>query len=126
MRGEIFNMTTRLFLLLLVSLCISLSGFSQPEKAEAAIRSLMQETKVMGLSVAVVKKNRIIYTHSFGLKNMEANIPLTDDCLFRIASISKSFSATSIMQLVEAKKLSLEDDMSKLVGFQNTRKQSSR
>ena len=36
---------------------------------------------------------------------------------FRIASISKSFSATSIMQLVEAKKLSLDDDVSKLVGF---------
>ena len=71
----------------------------------------------MGLSVAVVTHNKIIYTHSFGLKNFETNTPLMDDCLFRIASISKSFSATSIMQLVEDKKLSLEDDISKLVGF---------
>jgi CubicO group peptidase (beta-lactamase class C family) len=67
--------------------------------------------------VAVVKKNKIIYTQSFGQKNMEQNVPLTDDCIFRIASISKSFSATSIMQLVEANKLSLNDDVSKLVGF---------
>jgi CubicO group peptidase (beta-lactamase class C family) len=100
-----------------VSIFTSLHCFSQPEKAEAGIRAIMQETKVMGLSVAVVKNNRIIYTHSFGLKNMETNTPLTDDCLFRIASISKSFSATSIMQLAEAGKLSLDDDMSKLVGF---------
>ncbi len=96
---------------------ISLPVLGQPDKAETGIRAIMQESKVMGLSVAVVKNNKIIYTHSFGLKDAETNTPLTDDCIFRIASISKSFSATSIMQLVEAKKLSLEDDISKLVGF---------
>lgn len=113
-------MSRRFFSLFLISFIVintPLSGFSQPEKAEAGIRAIMQEIKVMGLSVAVVKNNRIIYTHSFGLKDMETNTPLTDDCIFRIASISKSFSATSVMQLVEARKLSLEDDMSKLVGF---------
>src|SRR5690349_1512076 len=77
---------------------------AQVDKAEATISSIMQEHKVMGLSVAVVKKGKIIYTHSFGLKNAETNTALRDDCLFRIASISKSFSATSIMQLVEAKR----------------------
>jgi CubicO group peptidase (beta-lactamase class C family) len=94
-----------------------LHSIGQAEKAEAGIRDIMQQSKVMGLSVAVVKKGKIIYTHSFGLKVAESNTPLTDDCLFRIASISKSFSATSIMQLVEAKKLSLEDDISDLVGI---------
>jgi CubicO group peptidase (beta-lactamase class C family) len=92
-------------------------SYAQSSKAEAGIRAIMESTPVMGLSVAVVKKGKIIYTHSFGLKDRENNIPLTDDCIFRIASISKSFSATSIMQLVEAKKLSLEDDISNLVGF---------
>lgn len=101
----------------IVSLLISSHCFSQSEKAEAGIQAIMQQTKVVGLSVAVVKNNRIIYTHSFGQKDMENNTPLTDDCLFRIASISKSFSATSIMQLAEAKKLSLDDDISKLIGF---------
>lgn len=99
-------------------LCLmSLAGTAQPDKAETGIRAIMEQTQVMGLSVAVVKNNKIIYTHSFGLKDLESNTPLTDDCIFRIASISKSFSATSIMQLAEAKKISLEDDMSKLVGF---------
>jgi CubicO group peptidase (beta-lactamase class C family) len=112
-----FNMRRRFFFLFIISIIVSLPAFSQPEKAEAGIRAIMEETKVMGLSVAVVKNNRIIYTHSFGLKEMETNAPLTDDCLFRIASISKSFSATSIMQLVEAKKISLEDDISNLTGF---------
>lgn len=90
---------------------------AQPEKAQTCIREIMQQSAVMGISVAVVKKNKIIYTHSFGLKDSASNTPLTDDCLFRIASISKSFSATSVMQLAEAKKLSLADDISKLAGF---------
>ncbi len=89
----------------------------QAQQAEDCINSLLKQDKVAGLSVAVVKKGKIIYTHSFGLKNIEANTPLTDNDLFRIASISKSFSATAIMQLVKAKKLSLDDDVSKWLGF---------
>ncbi|WP_246269403.1 serine hydrolase domain-containing protein [Pedobacter panaciterrae] len=77
----------------------------------------MKKQEAIGLSVAVVKNGDIIYTHSFGLKNTETSTPLTDKDIFRIASISKSFSATSIMQLAEAGKLSLNDDFSKLVGF---------
>src|SRR6476659_2204587 len=98
-------------------LLISTQVISQPGKGEACIQDIMQQHEVVGLSVAVVKNNKIIYTHSFGLKDIETNQPLTDDCIFRIASISKSFSATSIMQLVRAKKLSLQDDISDLIGF---------
>ena len=110
-------MRIRKVLFVLFSFLVSFPAFSQPDKAEAGIHAIMQEIKVVGLSVAVVKNNKIIYTHSFGLKDMETNTPLTDDCLFRIASISKSFTSTSIMQLVEDRKLSLEDDISDLVGF---------
>lgn len=98
-------------------LLVTVESFGQAEKAEACIRDLMQQSRVMGLSVSVVKKNKIIYTQSFGLKDSASNTPLTNDCLFRIASISKSFSATSIMQLAEDKKLSLDDDISNLIGF---------
>jgi CubicO group peptidase (beta-lactamase class C family) len=101
-----------IFLLLVIN-----ASYAQSDKAEACIQELMQQSKAVGLSVVVVKDNQIIYTHSFGYKNLETNTPLTDDCLFRIASISKSFTATSIMQLVEQKKLSLSDDVSDLVGF---------
>jgi len=102
------------FILLLL---FHINGFAQSVKAEAAIQLIMQETNTVGISVAVVKNNKIIYTHSFGLKDLETQQPLTDDCIFRIASISKSFSATAIMQLVEAGKVSLDDDVSMLVGF---------
>jgi CubicO group peptidase (beta-lactamase class C family) len=105
------------FAITIILIVATSDSIAQPSKAEACISDLMSQSKIAGLSVAVVKDNRIIYTHSFGQKNIETNTPLTDDCLFRIASISKSFTATSIMQLVEAKKISLNDDVSKLIGF---------
>ncbi len=104
--------------LLLFFLCfITGSTFSQNTKAELRIDGIMKQYNMVGLSVAVVKKGDIIYTHSFGLKNIASGAPLENSNIFRIASISKSFSATAIMQLVEAKKLSLDDDVSKLIGF---------
>ncbi|MEY4739387.1 MAG: hypothetical protein RLZZ05_771 [Bacteroidota bacterium] len=111
------NIRSSFLLILQILFLISTEVKSQPEKAEAGIQSIMQEIPVMGLSVAVVKNNKIIYTQSFGTKSRENNAPLTNDCIFRIASISKSFSATSIMQLAERKKLSIDQDVSELIGF---------
>jgi CubicO group peptidase (beta-lactamase class C family) len=105
--------------LVIASLLITSATHSlaQPNKVEAGIKNIMKELDVVGLSVAVVEKGKIIYNNSFGLKDIESNTPMTNNTLFRIASISKSFSATSIMQLIEAGKISLDDDFSKLVGF---------
>lgn len=89
----------------------------QADRVTAVIDSLMKTKPVVGLSVAAVKNNRIVYVQSFGYKRLEGNIPLTNDCIFRIASISKSFSATAILQLQERGKLSIDQDVSQLIGF---------
>jgi CubicO group peptidase (beta-lactamase class C family) len=94
-----------------------LPASAQKQEAELGIRSIMNDLDAVGMSVVVVKHNKIIYTHSFGYKDVESKTLLGDSNLFRIASISKSFSATSIMQMIEAGKLSLDDDFSKLMGF---------
>lgn len=78
---------------------------------------LMERQPVMGLSVAVVKDGKLIYTDALGWK-VAGEVALHTSDMFRIASISKSFSATSILQLVEQKKLSLDEDVSDLIGFQ--------
>ena len=106
--------TTLLTGFMLVTL---IQAFAQSEKAEAAIQSIMQSNPVVGLSVAVVKNNKVIYNHSFGFKDVEKQLPLTNESIFRIASISKSFTSTAIMQLVAAKKIRLDQDISELVGF---------
>ena len=99
--------------LLLVSATVTAQRSSTGRK----IKQIMKEYKAVGLAVAVVKDNELLYVKSFGKKNLQTGEKLRTNDLFRIASISKSFSATSIMQLVEAGKLSLDADMSDLVGF---------
>jgi CubicO group peptidase (beta-lactamase class C family) len=91
--------------------------YAQHSHTKREIKKLMKEYNAVGLSVAVVKSNEIVYTRAFGWKNMQNRKKLKPRDIFRIASISKSFSATSIMQLAEAGKLSLDDDFSKLAGF---------
>lgn len=102
---------------LVVLSLIATNIHAQVENIAPAIQQIFKEEKVVGLSVAVVKDNKIIYTNSFGSSNLEIGAPLTNKNIFRIASISKSFSATSIMQLIEAGKLDLDEDVSNLVGF---------
>ena len=93
------------------------SSYGQEQKAEGDIAKIMEKHEVIGLSVVVVKDGDIHYSKTFGLKDVGSATPLAARDLFRIASISKSFSATAIMQLVEQGKASLNDDISDLVGF---------
>ena len=84
---------------------------------QSDIRNMMDSLNVVGLSLAVVKDNKIVYTHAFGHKDLNTLQPLTTSTIFRIASISKSFVATAIMTLVDAGKLTLDTDASTLLNF---------
>jgi CubicO group peptidase (beta-lactamase class C family) len=107
----------RLILSFLLSafLLSSFNGQAQDATTQRLIQ-LMQDYPVMGLSVAVVKEGKVVHTQALGWKE-EGKEPLETTDLFRIASISKSFTATGLMQLVEKGLLSLDDDVSDLIGF---------
>ncbi|HZW19472.1 MAG TPA: serine hydrolase domain-containing protein [Luteimonas sp.] len=87
------------------------------ENIEDRLGQLMAAHDTVGLAVVVVRDNAIVYRNSLGWKDRERRIPLDGDDLFRIASISKSFAATGILQLVEQGRLSLDADVGDLVGF---------
>lgn len=110
------------FFLVLLAFIASACKMATPIEKSAArfeqeIEPYRQALKNVGLNVVVVKDNQIVYTHSFGYKNLETGELLTDSCLFRIASISKSFTTTSLLQLCEEGKVSLSTDVSELAGF---------
>ncbi len=60
-----------------------------------------------GAAVAVIHEGTVIHQAGYGLANIEWNIPITTDTVFKIASITKTFSATAIMMLVEQGKIAL-------------------
>ena len=86
-------------------------------KLNSDIEQIMQHYNSVGLAVVAVKGNEVIYNESFGYNNLDKKIVLKNGELFRIASISKSFTATGIMQMVEQGKIKLEGDVSDYVGF---------
>ena len=95
-----------------------LSGCHSAEKEfEKDMGAYLAEIEAAGVTCAVVKDNKVIYHHNFGVKDLATKEPVDDQTLWRIASISKSFTATSLLQLVEQGKLSLKDDVSDLLGF---------
>ena len=77
-----------------------------------------------GAAVAVIKDNRVIFKKGYGIANLEYDIPITPSTVFHVASISKQFTAFSILLLADAGKLSLDDDIREYVhevpGFSET------
>ena len=112
---------SRILLKIFVFGCLCMqSVFAQPgsgETLENKILAIMQENKAVGLAVAVVKNGELDYVNSFGYQHIEKQKPLEIDHVFRIASISKSFTSTGIMQLIEKGHFTLDSDFSDLVGF---------
>ena len=84
---------------------------------EKEMGAFLDEIEAVGVSCAVVKDNKIIYNHNFGVKDLAMQEPVDDQTIFRIASISKSFTATGLLQQVDQGKIALTDDVSDLIGF---------
>ena len=68
-----------------------------------------------GCAALVAKDGQVIYTRAFGMANLELNVPMQPDMVFRIGSITKQFTAVAILQLMEQGKLSLQDDITKFI-----------
>ena len=68
-----------------------------------------QRQEIPGFAIAIAYKGKIVFNKCYGYANIEKKEKLTTDHLFRIASHSKTFTATSIMQLQEQKKLRIDD-----------------
>jgi len=73
----------------------------------------LKRQNIPGLSLAVVKNGKVIKAKGYGLANLEWNVPATPETAYQLASVSKQFTATAIMLLVEGGKLQLSDSITK-------------
>ncbi|NRR02204.1 beta-lactamase family protein [Brevibacillus sp. RS1.1] len=76
---------------------------------EAFVQQFMQKEKVPGLSIGISRDGETIYQKGFGVTDLGTNQPVTPETIFGIASVTKSFTAAAIMQLVAEGKLSVDD-----------------
>lgn len=90
----------------------------KPDKYKMAFDSLFEaEVKPdgPGMAVLIAKNGKPIYRRAIGKANIELNLDLKTDHVFRVGSITKQFTAIAIMQLIEQGKLSADDEITKFI-----------
>lgn len=73
-----------------------------------AVTAFMTTYQIPGVSIAITKNGKLVYLKSYGKMSATDNTPVTDNSLYRIASVSKPITAVGIMKLLEANKLTLD------------------
>ena len=68
-----------------------------------------------GCAALVAIKGEVVYRKAFGMANLELNVPMKPDMVFRVGSITKQFTAIAVLQLMEQGKLSLQDDITRFI-----------
>lgn len=68
-----------------------------------------------GCAVAVVRDGRIVYSRGYGMANLDLDVAIRPSTVFNVASMSKQFTAASLVLLAQAGKLTLDDDVRKYV-----------
>lgn len=83
------------------------------DAVDELVLSRMKERNIPGAAIAVVKNGKPIKVKGYGLASLEFSVPVTDDTVFEIGSVSKQMTAAGIMLLVEDGKISLDEKISK-------------
>jgi CubicO group peptidase (beta-lactamase class C family) len=68
-----------------------------------------------GCALSVMKDGRIVYERGYGMADLDHDVPITPRSVFHVASVSKQFTAASILLLADEGKLSLDDDVRKYI-----------
>ena len=82
------------------------------QEFERVLERIRTDLKIPGFSAAITKNRKIVWAKGFGYANKEKSIEATPETVYHLASLTKTFAATIVMQLVEENKLSLEDPVS--------------
>ena len=86
-------------------------------EVDQKILAAMWRNNIVGLSAAVFQDNRIIWSKGYGYADLRAGREATPETVYRIASISKTITATALMQLYDQGKFQLDDDISSYLGY---------
>lgn len=110
----------KLFIILALGLWFNISYAQQKNDQQmiAAFDKILSEQykpNEPGATALVARNGQIIYNKAFGMADLELNIPMQTDHIFRIGSITKQFTAIAILQLMERGKLDLQDEITKFI-----------
>jgi CubicO group peptidase (beta-lactamase class C family) len=85
--------------------------------SDSLFQASLDSAQIAGGAILVFQKGEMLLKKSYGFASLELAAPMPEDGQFEIGSVTKQFTAASILKLVEAGKLSLEDDFTEYIDF---------
>jgi len=108
-------------LVLVATSCQNEKQFSNSTALEVYSDSIFQASidsaQIAGAAILVFQKDKILLNNSYGYASLELGTPMPSDGVFDIGSVTKQFTAAAILKLVEANKLSLDDNFTEYLPF---------
>jgi CubicO group peptidase (beta-lactamase class C family) len=95
---------------------INNTSASNPEiqkKVDEYIRFEMEQQKIPGVSLAVIKNGEVVYAKGYGLANVEHMVPVIPETIFQSGSVGKAFTVMAVMMLADEGKITLNDSLTK-------------
>ncbi len=108
-----FRKFTQYVLWLILALAL-IAGCGQTREAQVDALFRPYSGNRPGASVMIIQNGHPIFKKGYGLANMEKHIPVTPETNFRLASVTKEFTAASILQLIERGELKLSTTLSEI------------
>lgn len=87
------------------------------EKIDSYIKQAMNDWKMPGFAVAIVKNDSVIFSKGYGVRSIDGNEPVNESTNFMIASCSKAFTTASIARLVDQGKLKWDDPVIRYLSY---------
>ncbi len=84
-------------------------------QVDTYIKQQIQKYKIPGLSVAVVRKGRVVKLKGYGVANVEFDVPSDPNTVYQLFSVSKIFAGVAVMKLVEEGRLTLDTPVTDIV-----------
>src|SRR5688572_13997387 len=81
------------------------------------VTEIASRGRLPGFAAAVLTKDGILFQKGYGWADLEKKVPYTPQSLQNIGSISKTFISVSLMQLVDQKRIRLDDDVNRYLSF---------
>ena len=86
-------------------------------KLDSVLKQAYTVFELPGFAIGIIKDNKVIYSKGFGLKKLNTNDSINSKSLFHMASVTKPFVATAIMQLVDKGKIKLESPLTDYIPY---------
>jgi len=86
---------------------------AQSDAVDAYLQAEMAKQRIPGLALLVSRGGQVIRSQSYGLANVELQVPVKPETIFQSGSVGKQFTATAVMMLVEEGKIGLDDPLTK-------------